>query len=446
MRASPPSKWQLRLVNTMFVLLLLVAIGLLQWLSRDHPLRFDWTQNARNSISEASIAAIERLDKPIKITAFASQRANLRAAIRELISRYQKHKSDIELEFVNPDLDPERARAAGIRFEGELMVEYEGVTETLAQLSEEDITNTFVRLGHRGERWFVFLGGHGERSPDGRANFDLADWATELRKRGFQTRVLVLAEHPQIPQNTAAIVIAGPRAALLPGEVKAIESYIVAGGNLLWLADPGPLHGLEPIAEMLGIEFQPGVIVDPGSEVVTGNATAVVATRYSAHPAVKNFRNVTLFPSAVGIRLQAPAGWRGAALFNTRDSAWAETGSLSGPVQLDKGKDTAGPLSLAVALAREHSDTEQRVVVLGDGDFLSNRFLGNGVNLELGLSVANWISRDDAYVSIPVRTNPDRNLELTQTTRLFIAGGFLFLLPVLLIVAGTLIWSRRRKL
>nr|NIO42444.1 ABC transporter [Burkholderiales bacterium] len=292
----------------------------------------------------------------------------------------------------------------------------------------------------------VFLGGHGERSPDGRANFDLAGWAKELRKRGFQTRVLALAEHPQIPQNTAALVIAGPRVALLPGEVSAIQQYIDDGGNLLWLADPGPSHGLEPIAEMLGVEFEPGVVVDPASEVVTGNATAIVATQYSTHPIVKNFRNITLFPSAVGIRMNAPAGWRGAVLFDTRSSAWAETGPLGGRIQLDKGEDIAGPLSLAVALTRERENTEQRVLILGDGDFLSNAYLGNGVNLELGMSIANWISLDDAYVNIPIRTNPDRSLQLTQTTRVLVAGGFLFFLPLLLIASGSFVWLRRRRL
>lgn len=445
MAKSPPSKLQLRLVNAVFVLLFLVAVALLQWLGRDYHLRFDWTQNAKNSLSDASIAAIERLDKPIRATAFASPRQNLRRGIRELLGRYQKYKPDLELEFVDPDIDPDRAREAGIRFDGEVLVEYDGGTETLAKLDEETITNTFVRLGHRGERWLVFLGGHGERSPDGQANFDLSNWATQLRKRGFATRVLALAENPQIPRNTAALVIAGPRVDLLPGEIRIVESYLTDGGNLLWLADPGPLHGLESIAQMLGIEFEPGVIVDPASEVIAGNATAIVATRYGTHPIVKNFSNITLFPNSAGIRLQAPADWQGAVLFDTRSSAWSETGSMGGPVQLDKGADVAGPLNLGVALTRKDEDDEQRVVVIGDGDFLSNRFLGNGVNLELGMGIANWISKDDAYVNIPVRVTPDRNLQLTQTSRLVIAGGFLFLLPLLLVTSGTVIWLRRRK-
>ncbi|MFQ5934916.1 MAG: DUF4350 domain-containing protein, partial [Acidiferrobacterales bacterium] len=268
--------------------------------------------------------------------------------------------------------------------------------------------------------------------------------ALAIQGRGTQP-ALNLAEHPQIPQNTAALVIAGPRFDLLPGEIKAIEDYLAAGGNLLWLGDPGPLYGLEPVAETLGIEFQPGVIVDPASEVITGNATAIVVTRYSRHPTVLNFRNVTLFPSAAGIALKLPEGWQAKVLFGARPEAWSETGALGGRIALDRDTDVAGPLDLAIALTRHHGENEQRVVIIGDGDFLSNRFLGNGINLELGMSIANWLAQDDAYVNIPVRVGADRTLELTPTTRVVIAGGLLFLMPLLLVGSGLLIWLRRRR-
>lgn len=440
-----PSKLQLRLVHSVFVLLFLLVISLLHWLSQSYQFRLDWTANAKNSLSAASIAAIRTLDKPVQVTAFVSERANLRRAMREIFAPYQRHKPDIELEFVNPDTDPERTRQAGVRAEGEVILEYAGARENLDRLDEETITNALVRLGHRGERWLVFLDGHGERSPDGPANFDLSQWASQLRKRGFDTRTLNLAEHPQIPRNTAVLVIAGPRVKLLPREVELISQYLADGGNLLWLGDPQPLHGLEPVAEMLGIEFQPGVIVDPSSEPITGNATVLVVTRYSKHPTVRDFRNVTLFPSAAGIRSQVPEGWRKEVLLDTRAAAWSETGVLGGSAELNKVEDIAGPFDLAIALTREHGNREQRVVIVGDGDFLSNRFLGNGINLDLGMSLVNWVTRDDAYVNIPVQVARDRTLTLTPTARVIVAGGLLFLLPLMLAGSGVFLWARRRR-
>src|SRR3989338_9171752 len=275
---SPRKKWELRAINASFVLLFLVAVGLLQWLSREFPLQFDLTANSRHSLSAASQAAAKGLAAPLTVTAYASQRGQLRRTIGEFVARYQRHKADIRLEFIDPDAAPEQARAAGIQADGELVLEYAGARESLppAQLNEEAFTNMLTRLGHRGERWIVFLAGHGERSPDRQANFDLSLWATQLRARGFKLRTLALGEHPQIPQNTTTLVLAGARAPVLPGGGEESGNYLERGGNLLWLADPGPLHGLEPVAERLGLEFLPGVIVDPASQALTGNPAVVV--------------------------------------------------------------------------------------------------------------------------------------------------------------------------
>ncbi len=445
---TPKTHWQLRLMNLIFVVLFLLAVGLLQWLAREYHLQFDWTRMHRHSLAPASVAVAERLKEPLKIAAFASQRGETRRLIQEMVGRYQKHKPDIQLEFVDPDTAPERVRAAGVQFDGELVFEYGDARESLppTQFSEQNFTNALTRLGHRGERWVVFLSGHGERSPDKQANFDLSTWAAQLRQRGFKTRTLSLGDHPQIPQNTTVLVIAGPRTRLLAGEVREIQNYLNRGGNLLWLHDPGALLGLEPLAENLGVEFQPGVIVDPTSEGITGNAAAIVIAKYGAHPVVRGFADNTVFPQAGGISLSAPEGWQGSVLMDTRPSSWSETGALNGTIRLDKGRDIRGPLNLAVALTRAlDSKREQRVIVVGDGDFLANTYLPNGGNLELGMSLINWLSQDDAFVNIPVKTARDRALDLSRGGQIAIVTVFLALLPIALIGSGVWIWLRRRK-
>ncbi len=446
---TPRRKWQLRIANAIFMLLFLTAVGLLQWLGREYSLRFDLTATHRHSLSAASIAAVERLRGPVAITAFASPKDDMRARIRGFIDTYQRHKPDIELHFVDPDESPDKARAAGVRHDGELIFSYAGATERLApptRLDEEAFTNTLTRLGHRTERWLVFLSGHGERHPDGRANFDFSAWAQELQKRGFKTRALSLAENPQVPMNTSVLVIAGPRVRLLPGEAREIQKYLEHGGNLLWLTDPGPLHGLEPLAEFLGIEFLRGTVVDPNSEKTTGYADAIAIANYGPHPVVRDLGNtITIFPRTGALQLNPPKGWQGAALLDTQPSAWLESGALTPPITFDKGKDLRGPLTIAAALTRtDDKQHEQRVAVLANGDFLSNAFLANAGNLDLGLSLINWLSRDDAYVSIPVRIAPDRRFDVSPYTKLALLGAY-FGLPLSAAGIGIVVWWRRRK-
>jgi ABC-type uncharacterized transport system involved in gliding motility auxiliary subunit len=444
-RINQRARLNLRLTHASFVILFLAVIGLLMWATRTYHAEFDWTRNGRNSLSEASIGVLERLDKPVTITAFARKRQDLRESIRDLIARYQRVKPDIHLAFVNPDTEPERTRKAGIEFDGELLIQYNHSRETVQHVKEEAVTNALARLARGGQRLVVFLGGHGERSPVSQGNAGLSAWSRQLTKRGLHTRSVVLGEGKGIPKETSVLVIATPQSNFLPGEVKQITDYLNHGGNLLWLQDPGGLHGLEPVAEMLGAEFEPGTIVDPTARTITGNATFTVVASYPNQPIVKGFNLMTLFPEAEALQVKAPDGWQATPFLETLSSAWAETGELQGMVQFDPGKDISGPLDLGVALTHDREKREQRVVIVGDGDFVSNSFIGEGGNLDLAMKLVNWTTHDDAFINIPTRTAADVTLTLSRTWQGLIAGLVLVVLPLGLIGSGLLVWLRRRK-
>jgi hypothetical protein len=182
---------------------------------------------------------------------------------------------------------------------------------------------------------------------------------------------------------------------------------------------------------------------------------AIVA-EYPAHPIIRNLSYLTIFPRACGVKQKDGAkdkpDWDIARFLNSAPTSWLETGTLNGAVQHDKGKDTLGPISLGLALNREYqgdmetkATREQRIVILCDGDFLSNAFLGNQGNQKLGINIINWISNDDSFIDIPARSNPDKEITLSQSTGIIIALLLLILLPLGLILSGVMIWLKRRK-
>ncbi len=460
-----------RLGNVLFLMLFLSIIGLLAWLSTRYSFEADWTASGRNSLSEASTVLLTKLTDPITITSYATEQGSVRQAVSELIGKYQRHKTDLTLQFINPDLQPNTVRALGISINGELVVEYQGRSEHLKNLSEQGLTNSLQRLARSGERWLVFLEGHGERKPRGTANHDLAQWTQHLTNKGFKIQSHNLVQNPQLPANTRVLILASPQLNLLPGEVALINQYLDAGGNLLWLSDPSDqqsstnateLHGLAPLARQLGIEFQPGTIVDPSTQMlgVSDPRFALVAD-YPSHAITQNIDSLSLFPQSHGLTVTPAPGWQSHRLLQTEARSWSETGTLSGTLQFDVGKDISGPLILGVALNRSLSvetatpddstqnspqpPTQQRVVVIGDGDFLANAYLGNGANLSLGVNIINWLARDDQLIHIPVRIRNDRSLELSPLAQGIIGIGFLLVLPLLFSAAGFLVWWRRRN-
>ena len=445
------SRIQVRFHNSLFVVLLLCVIGLLALISSRYHFELDWTHGHRNSLSQASRDLLTKLPILPVFTVYATEQDQIRKPIQDLLRRYQRVRPELVINYINPELEPDLIRERGISIDGELGLELNGRTEYIKKVNEQNITNALQRLSRNVERWFLFLTGHGERNPTGVANHDLGQWSKQLALKGIKVREFNIAENSVIPHNTSAVVIASPQLDYLAGEVNAIIDYINQGGNLLWMQEPGSLHNLDKLADFLSLRMLKGTIVDPNGKLVGVNDPRFcIVSEYPKHEITENFNAVTLFPFARGIELEHNEQWHRTVVLQTMPRSWAEMGELSGKVRLDAGVDIAGPLPIGVALNRRYASSpssephEQRIVVVGDGDFVSNAYLGNGGNLDLGLNMVNWLAHDDGLISIPAKTAVDIQLTLSATSQTIIAFGFLVIIPLLLLGSGAAIWYRRR--
>ena len=460
MKITANSRSQSRLNSIVTLLLILCLTGLLAWLSVRYQTQMDWTQNGRHTLSHASLEVLNHIDGPVDITAYARENASLRQAVEKIVGRYQRLKPDIKLHFVNPDTVPDEVRSAGISVNGEMLLRYQGRTEHVKTGTEEEFTNALQRLARGSEHWLAFVEGHGERNPFSKANHDLSIWTTQLESRGFKIQPLNLAEVQLIPSNTKVLVIASPTIDLLPGEIAIIVEYLLRGGNILWLADPGSLHGLESLADQLSIEFPSGVVIDfAGSLIGIDDPTIVLNTPrlYPDHAVTRDFNYTTFFPTTASINVKDGAQWNTSSLLISADHTWLETGVLEGEVEYNKDSDLIGPLEIGISLEREleraiesesgeaSATVQQRIIVIGDGDFLSNTYVGNSGNLDLGIRLINWLSNDDDFISIPIKTVNDAHLELSLLASGIIAFGFILVLPLLFLGTGLTVWWRRKK-
>lgn len=438
---------QIRLKNWLATLALLCAFGVLAWLTERYPYQADLTANASNTLSPATRKLLAALPGKVNITAYIKSGLPIRLQIAHLIDRYTRLKPDLTLAFIDPNKAPEKARELNIGEEGLVVVEYQGRTEKLYFIDEATLTNALLQLSHAEDRWVTFLTGHGERSPEGEANFDLSRFSKELARRKINAQTVNLAKMPAIPNNSALLVMASPSVSLLPGEVEIVKQYLQRGGNLMLLTEPGD-QALAPIWPVLGIHPLPGVIVDKAAKLAgIDDPSFVIVSDYIHHPVTRNFQTLTVFPAATGFEIDEDIAYDSTPLLSSGVESWTETGALSGTIRFEPdGAERQGPITLAYALTRNIDDNaQQRIVALGDGDFLANAYLGNAGNLDMGLRLINWLIHDDRFIDIPAKTVPDRTLKLTTASVAVIGFGFLIVLPLCLLGAGFVIWRKRRR-
>ncbi|MEO8673319.1 MAG: DUF4350 domain-containing protein [Tahibacter sp.] len=437
------------------VLILCIA-GLLAFFSTRFAWRVDFSAAQRGSLSAQSVQLLTSLDHPVEVVSWASRDSNLRGAISDFLARYREFKSDIELRFVDPDSDPAAAREQGVRVDGELEIRYGDRSERLKQLSEREFTNALLRLSRDNARVVAYLTGDGERKPDGRANADFGSFGDLLAKQGIRFVPVALGEQAHVPEQTNLLVIANPQVPLTAAVVAQIVDFVDAGGHLLWLTEPNEQVGLDSLAQALSLRVLTGTVVDgAGAALNIGDPSFVAMSNYPPNPITRNFDLTTLLPQAAALGQLTGARWDIKPLLRSGAQSWTETGAIpragEAPANVSfdaNAGEIRGPLDLAFALSRlspRPGQREQRVVVIGDGDFLSNSFLGNGGNREFGQRLFNWLLADDALIEIADRGAPDRSLELGQTGLALVSLGFLIVLPLLLLCCGGLIWWRRRR-
>ena len=451
MRITRKVRAQLLAQGSLYTVLLLALVMLIAWVAREYRWERDITANARNTLSQGTQDALRQFDGPLNVIAYAVAKDgggnDLHKLIQEKLRPWQRIKPDLALTLVDPRDDPKRANAAGLRSPNELVIEHKQRTEhlPLENFSEQNFLNVLIRLSRTSAAVVYWLDGHGERKLDGIANHEFGEFGRQLQLKGYKLSSLNLSIAQEVPRNAALLIIASPQSDLQEAEVAKLRRHVDAGGNLLWLIDPEPLRGMEPVAEYLGLVLTPGTVVDPSLRPRSGPPTLAVGSNYARHPITGAFRLNTLFPGSRQIGAAEREGWRVTPLIEVAQRGWVETGKLDNRPVFDKDSDFPGPVNIAMAFERTANDRQQRVVVVGNGAFLSNAFLGNGGNLQLGVAMLNWLSGDDKLIAIPPRPAADVQINLDQTLLYLIAFTFLLVLPLIFAITGVVVWWRRRK-
>jgi len=431
--------------NQRAAIVIALLIVLTAWLL-DKQWQFDATATGRNQLLPQTLATLKHFRSTVDAEVFISPGAEQKEAIESLLNQYRSANSLFNYRLTDPAYNPARSRELEISPGGELLISHQNRIQRLTDVSQTSITTALQRLLRNTEQQIWFVQGHGERSPVGQTPADLQQFNSLLRSSGYQTDVINLARSAA-PAATAGhtLIIASPIQRYLASEVVALLDYVSSGGNLLWLTEPDIDDGLKALEHELGIRREPGVVIDLAAQQLNIERPDFALVNQYAADATAGFDSTTLFPQAAALSVPQLREWRIEALASTGEQAWTETGSLNGEVKFDENsKEVAGPLQIALALTRQKDQQQQRVVVIGDGDFIADAWLANGGNRDLATRVLDWLGAGHEPLALEYPQAADSHVEIPARSIVAMTILCLIILPGSLLSMAGKVWLTRR--
>ncbi len=465
------------------VLLAFVLVQMVNFIALRNPLRWDWSSRKYYALSEKTTHLMEELEHRVDVTVFFQEEHKLYHDIENLLEEYQYLTRNIHVEWVDPARDLARTEKLAEKYgltEAQVVVFDVGGKSKI--IRQADLSN-FKRVKGRkepilsafkGEQAFssaiqgliqgetpvvYFLVGHGERRV---TEFDQISGysriGTLIFRDNLELKELMLASKNQIPEDAAALVIAGPIKMMSTAEIEMIEAYLSRSGRVMILLDALKETGLDPMLRRWGIALRNDFVVDPEN---TLKGSDVYVRTYYEHP-------ITMRMGDAGARFYLPRSIEPLAvdhqevgaedrpivvqLAMSSEKSWSEMQVNEASAKYDENTaDLRGAFSLAVAVERGATQKmldvqirPSRMVVFGDSDFVSNGALTGG-DQDLFMSALNWLLDREELMAISPKPIEEIKLSLTskQLENLFwisVAG-----IPSIAVWIGLLVWFRRRK-
>lgn len=436
----------------MTLALVLSIVGVVNFLNAKHFYRKDLTRDQLHGASEQTIKLLQELPQGAKFTVFTKSEERL--VVKDTLENYTYYNPKIEVEYVDPIRDPARTQAAGVKKVPSVMVTLDGRTTLVDEITEEKLTNAFVKLTKKNKTTVCFIEGHGERSLEGTDESGYAALKQGITAQSYDVRTLNLFQQfKELNQCSVALVL-GPTKAFFEEELKVFRAWLGNGGRALIAVDIDMKKGaiaspeMEKILSEWSIALQKNLVLDPfNTQLGVSPAIPLAAAYNKEHAITKDFQVASFFPLTSSLELKATTdsklkvSW----LAKSTDAAVAKNDFkevATGQVKIDPAKDKKGPFILMASAEKDAT----RIIAMGTSVLASNQYMRNGANSDLFLNAVSWLANDENLISIRPKEESAQAGNLTAVETRFIGLFTKFMVPLSSMVMGVVVWRRRKSL
>lgn len=483
------SQWKRTAIVFSIIISSMVFIGVSIYVANSLNFRWDVTQNNQHTLSKNTTEFISTLNKKVELTALYVGLPP--KYLQDLFKEYERVSAGL---ITTQIIDPIENIAYAAKFgnvlngsERKVIVQSglnsdnnrQDIDFTDAPLTQEQLTHTIARAS-RAPRQVYFLNGHGEYLLSNPNNVGLTTFKQLLTDNNIESKPLMLGITQAIPDDCDVLIIAGPRTELTEKEEALIVNYLTLGGDALFLIEhtqvttpDKPLTAaqqkqnpsLNSIINQWGLNVQSDIVVDLTNHI--GDDVGSPATKnYQKHKAITQGLDYTFYvrPRSIRVLDQRRPTIKLAAIASTTstDKSWAETNRTL-KIQFDQGLDTLGPVPISYVVLEEHPEknstlnnktqesnsqsidinnrSNTRIIVFTDADFLTNVYINQYSNAQMGVNIVNWLAELDYQVVLDSNKIKVERLDLTSKQKRQVVV-VLFLLPFFFAIAGIVVWLR----
>lgn len=307
-----------------------------------------------------------------------------------------------------------------------------------------------------------FLTGHGERDIKKLGDRDYNSFTLDksfryaLINQGFDIENVTLDK--EVNPEIRILVIAEVRDEMSEVECENLDKYIACGGNLLIMNEPKSAGNIEPLLAKLGVKVVPGTLVRQtenfSPDLILSSPTKEAGEMAYWFENMIKENQVIVTPGVSGLEYSTDKGYQVTPLFLTDSLVWNEletTNFVDDAIELnEEAGEVQQRYATGLALTRKLGDKEQKIMIFGDADCISNGELGmfrqdilaNNFNIVIGSFF--WMSDEEVPVDVRRPDPLDNQVYMDEKGLATWKVIMMWIIPGLLVIFSILIWIRRR--
>ncbi|MCB9026673.1 MAG: GldG family protein [Bdellovibrionaceae bacterium] len=451
------------------IILVIVFFVSINYFGKKYSKTWDLTEEKLHSLSDQSLNLIKNLDQNIQFIAFyrGAEDEEEKQQVKNALNSFKENSSKVNLRFVNSYVENELAESylGNIQEKNKLVLfaEYKGKRVRVEEpFSEQNITSSMIKVTREGQKTVYFLTGHGEREIKSEESEGIALFKQRLEESSYIVKELSLITGQVIPTDADIIAIVGPTLQILEGERELLKDYLRKGGRLFIAADPGEKHDISLLTKIFGVEFRNNYILDVGLNRLMGRGVAgILGIDFDRDSEItKKFigqRGFTVFDKVSELtedpnldpNLKITSLIRSAKtsfivneLKNIKKPEVQDSHVLAmlveGKLPPAKGESSKDKPNT------ENANKEFAAIVFGDSDFVAQKDIINGFNIDLALNAISFLAKETDLISIQPKAPKGTQMTLTSTKmNVMVVLGLL--IPLIFMVMSGTMWFRRRS-